>query len=173
MDEIDTDFVKITKREYDMCIRLKKTFRDLTSKAQAANNLNILLQEKEQELKWYKEKEIQNEAENDRLQRRISSMMNSLSIQTKSKQSSDTRSFSVGCMPLESTSSSVFDKPSNEDDPPIHVPGVSKTMFDNVCRENLKIKRLLQDALQKDGKDLKKFLVSIKYDFVVQCYKLT
>ncbi len=45
------------------------------------------------------------------------------------------------------------------------LPGVSRVMFDNTVKENLRLKKMLEEALQKDGSGVKVFLVSLCYIF--------
>ena len=40
------------------------------------------------------------------------------------------------------------------------LPGVSRVLFDNAVKENVKLKKMLQETLQKDGSSVKVFLVS-------------
>ena len=40
------------------------------------------------------------------------------------------------------------------------LPGVSRVLFDNAVKENVRLKKMLQETLQKDGSSVKVFLVS-------------
>ena len=40
------------------------------------------------------------------------------------------------------------------------LPGVSRVLFDNAVKENAKLKKMLDEVLQKDGSSMKVFLVS-------------
>ena len=40
------------------------------------------------------------------------------------------------------------------------LPGVSRVLLDNAVKENVKLKKMLQETLQKDGSSVKVFLVS-------------
>ncbi len=51
------------------------------------------------------------------------------------------------------------DQPSGQQKAPVVVAGVSKTVFDNIVKENNRLKKSLQQLLQKENSNVKNLLV--------------
>ena len=158
MSEYNIEMVKIPKDQY---LRMKGEIDVLDKKVQSYKNLDVQLQEKEQNLKWYKDKSHQYETEVSRLEKRLASVMK-FQLSPKQHRSQSTTSIGIESVPVTTSNKQTSMSVSSSGFPQaFSLPGISKSMFDNVVRDNIKMKKLLQDALKKDGRDLKSFLVSI------------
>ncbi|XP_013396340.1 interaptin [Lingula anatina] len=148
----------------------------------STENLVSILTEKDQDLAQEKEKVKQLEEALERTENRMANIMkvqlnlsqefHSLPLKLDSGKSgtSDKNQTDSTLRPrgLADANEGQTESMANMTSQLVLTPGISKTMFDNVVRENVKMKKTVRELLKKEGMDVKMFMETKELEEVIK-----
>lgn len=172
------DSITIPKEEY---MNMTGIINSQNAKIQASQNLHLIIDEKDQDLEAEREKSKSLEETLKVTESKMANIMKQqLASVTFSSQEfasfpSETKSGLDQC----DGGSTLNQDPNEQQSELISLrgrggvenlesiqasitPGISKSMFDNVVKENIKMKKTLHEILDKEGENVKTFMVSSK-----------